>query len=237
MTTPLFFLRQLTLSFDKSFLLNKDLAHNLNSQYPWIRLLYYGNSAILIIYGSRFVYDQPLWYTVQAVIQWLQAGNILSKNLNVLNCSLHEIIVGFNFIDCHPFWADPNFFHKKDNMYFSPDNKPKFRSDGSQKTYPKSFLCFEDLENKGANLIFTFSGDNCQYLSMNIINYSIPYLLPLLSQIITCKLTQVATPQTFKVKESLFSYFETYFTDIFDNAHWFDQDLFSRKRIDRNLWC
>jgi hypothetical protein len=242
MTNPSFYIHSLALSFNKAFIRDMQAARNLSGRHPAHRLLYYGDTAILIIYGALFNPLEPVIAQIVPIIQRLQAIGILYQNLQFTDMKIHELEVKFIFPYFQPFICHSSGFRKVENLFLSRDYRKIYRSNAEVKGMQKSFVCVS-LQNYGmsSNLILNIAGRKRQYLSMLLLNLCVPAMLPYLTTLLSCFLSQAVTPEDFTIHPNFLPYLDTDFTKIFTDAGWFSENPFVKKRVrnfnDRGLLC
>ncbi|GHV83692.1 hypothetical protein AGMMS50212_10320 [Spirochaetia bacterium] len=232
---PQLYIHSIALSFNKVFINNLHSAHRLAEIYPAYRLLYYGDRGILLVNGNVINTVEPVIHQVYWILTGLVKMGILNGDIRLYHLTLHELELKYCFSYSQPFFCSPNGFSKVNNRWLSNDYCRIYRSNGELKGAQKSFICAElfHRENR-ANLIFNLSGRKRQYLSLQILGYTIPHLFIQLIPLLSCYLTQAANPDDFRIETEYLYYMRPEFRQIFENAGWFTEDRFVRKRFRKN---
>jgi hypothetical protein len=229
--SPLLQIHSLALSFPKGFIRDIRAAHELNCRYPAYRLLYYGDTGILVIAGAVINPAVPiLAQAVRAFTELIQNG-ILYPGIQLANVRLHELELRYTFWQCQPFICKSAGFRKVGNRYLSRDYRQVYRSNGELKETRKSFVCVE-LHRGGAasSLILNIAGRRRQHLSLFHLSLTTPRLFSELAPLLSCFLSQAASPIDFGISPHCLPYLDPQFIALFANAGWFQAGPFVRKR-------
>jgi hypothetical protein len=229
---PSLHIHSLALSFAKEHIIDLEAAHTLHQYYPAYRLLYYGNTGILVVNGAVFNSVEPVVWQVSQVVNILVKNKIINQYIQLYHFRLHELELKYQFKDCQPFILNKAQFSRVNGRYLSNDYRQYFRGNGDLKETQKSFICVETNNHYNtATLILNLSGRKAQYLSMFLLQTSIHILFQRLSPVLSCYLTQVTTPEYFNIDTKYLQNISSEFLAIFKDAGWFTEERFVKKRV------
>lgn len=230
---PQMHIHSLALSFPMLFIRDLQAAHKLAEVYPALRLLYYGDTGILVISGAVFNPDGPVIWQAYTILISLMRMGIITQHLRIYHLNVHELELKYSFVYFQPFICRPPGFLRVNNRWLSTDFRRFYRRDGELKGSQKSFICVEP--NRGgykANLIFNFSGRKRRYLSMPLLHLSTPGVFNQLAPLSSIYLTQAASPNDFMIDPQYIPFLRPDFVQVFSDAGWFDKiNGFVRKRV------
>jgi hypothetical protein len=234
--TPQQHIHSIAFSFSKLFILDIKAAHELHVYYPAYRLLYYGNTGILVISGAVFNPLLPILMQITKIFSELIKKNILHRAITLYDIRIHEIELRYTFLQCQPFICKTAGFRKVENRYLSRDYRQIYRSNGELKGTRKSSLCVQvNGADTAGSLIFNITGQKCRYLSLMHLAFTVPQLFESLKPLLVCFLTQATNPSVFNIQPSYLHFIDPRFLAIFNNAGWFSDSPFVKQRISQKL--
>ncbi|WP_010256952.1 hypothetical protein [Treponema primitia] len=224
-------IHSLALAFNKAFIRNIEEAHGLNINYPAYRLLYYGNTGILVIAGVVLNPIIPILTQIANIFIQLIHKGILYPNISITDLRIHELELRYTFLYYQPFLCKSSGFRKVGNRYLSRDYRKYYRTNGELKETRKSFLCIES-HNNSSSVIFNITGKKRQYLCLSDLTLTIPQLFCKLMPLLSCFLSQATNPFFFNINHNYLPYLCPDFIAILRKAGWFNNyNRFVKKRV------